>query len=178
MVQLELKHIKGGLLEQDYSFQVADFPEVAALARDGLASYRDPIRFHLRFQQTGRIIEVDGAVQATIDLTCARCLCPLVYPLDERFTLTFAPVAAESQDVEERELEKEELGLIPYSDDRLELLEPLQEQLLMAIPVRTLCSASCRGLCAQCGADLNREPCACEKVPFNNKFGDLAKLRH
>ncbi|MFO7576428.1 MAG: DUF177 domain-containing protein [Pelovirga sp.] len=177
MVQLELKHIKGGLLEQDYSCQVADFPEVAALARDGLASYREPILFHLRFQQTGRLVEVDGAVQATIDLTCARCLGPLVYELDERFTLTFAPLVPEPQDVEERELDKEELGLIPYSDDRLELRQPLEEQLLMAIPVRTLCDASCRGLCAQCGADLNRGQCACEQRPFNNKFGDLAKLR-
>jgi uncharacterized protein len=36
-----------------------------------------------------------------------------------------------------------------------------REALVLAMPDRLLCSAECKGLCAQCGEDLNRGPCRC-----------------
>jgi uncharacterized protein len=36
-----------------------------------------------------------------------------------------------------------------------------REALVLAMPDRLLCSPACKGLCSQCGEDLNRGPCAC-----------------
>lgn len=36
-----------------------------------------------------------------------------------------------------------------------------REAVVLALPERVLCSEDCRGLCASCGADLNKERCSC-----------------
>lgn len=176
-MQLELKHIKGRQLEQDYSCDAGDFPELMVLASAGDSAYRSPINLHLRFDQSGRMIEVTGHIQATLDLTCGSCLGTFGYELTENFALTFVPEVEQTDFVPEQELEPDELGLIPYREDRLELLIPVQEQLLLAVPMHPLCSVNCRGLCPQCGVDLNTTPCRCEKKVFNSKFGALAQIK-
>ena len=176
-MQLELKHIKGRQLEQDYSCDAGDFPELIVLASAGDSVYRSPINLHLRFDQSGRMIEVTGHIQATLDLTCGSCLGTFGYELTENFTLTFVPEVEQTDFVPEQELEPDELGLIPYREDRLDLLIPVQEQLLLAVPMHPLCSVNCRGLCPQCGVDLNTTPCNCEKKVFNSKFGALAQIK-
>ncbi len=43
----------------------------------------------------------------------------------------------------------------------VDLTPDLREAILLVLPAHPLCRADCRGLCARCGADLNRGPCAC-----------------
>ena len=44
----------------------------------------------------------------------------------------------------------------------LDLAAICWEELMLALPVTPLCGASCKGLCAGCGANLNEGMCACE----------------
>lgn len=176
-MQLDLKHIKGRQLEQDYSFNAGDFPELKELADTAGGAYRSPIYLRLRFVPSGRMIEVTGHIRATLDLTCGSCLGTFEYELTEDFALTFVPEVVQTELVPEQELEPDELGMIPYREDRLELLIPVQEQLLMAVPMHPLCTVDCQGLCPQCGVDLNMTPCSCKKKVFNSKFGVLAQIK-
>lgn len=175
-MQIELKHIKGDVLEQEFSCLAREFSQLVDLAETDGVRFVDPIRFRLRLQRSGRMVEVDGCFEATLEIPCARCLAVYTRPLTERFALTFTPQADE-ETLEERQLEADDLGLISYRDERLELTDPLQDQLLIAVPIRALCHDACRGLCPVCGADLNQNPCDCEKKPFNNKFSALSQIR-
>jgi len=38
----------------------------------------------------------------------------------------------------------------------------LREQFQLALPMKPLCAESCRGLCPECGANLNRANCGCD----------------
>jgi hypothetical protein len=38
----------------------------------------------------------------------------------------------------------------------------LREQVLLALPMKVICRSDCRGLCPNCGANLNHEECRCE----------------
>ncbi len=176
-LRLELEDIKGGGREQAYSCSLSDFPDLVALAEEGGPLFDEPLTFQLRLQRVGSIVEVDGHFDAVVGLKCGRCLAEFKLPLSESFTLTFVPQSQDEEDPEEEvELETEELGLISYRGETLELREPLQEQLLMAIPISPLCSDACRGLCPECGGDLNHETCDCTRKPFNNKFTALAGM--
>ena len=175
-MRLELKDIKGDGLEQAFSCTLPDFPELAALVAEGGPVFEGALTFELRFQRTGQFVEVDGHLEALVGLKCGRCLQGFEQPLSEFFSLTFIPQVDESECDEEVELEGEELGLIPYQDDIIELHDPLQEQLLMAIPIRPLCAESCCGLCPECGNNLNIDTCDCARKPFNNKFTALAGM--
>jgi uncharacterized protein len=177
-VRLELKDLKEGLLEQEYACCSSDFPVLADMSETADVQFRDPLHFKLRLQKTGQIVEVDGSLSATVGLRCGRCLQPFEQLLTADFALTFSPlVVREEVEAEEIELEADELGLIYYRDETLELREPLQEQLIMAVPIGPVCRDACQGLCPECGTDQNEAHCDCEKKPFNNKFGALADLK-
>ena len=178
ILQLELKDIKSRGLEQEFSCAPKDFPELLELAAAGGPVFHDPIRFYLRLQRCGQLVETDGNFSAAVSLTCGRCLQPYVQALKESFSLTFAPCPEQPDYAEEVELEAEQLGLIYYTENEtLYLRAPLQEQLLLALPIRPLCQQDCRGLCPECGESLNAQQCGCVTKTFNNKFSVLADLK-
>lgn len=180
-MRLELKDIKDGSLRETLSYPVSDFPVLAEMEQRGEIGFGDPLRFELRFQKAGQLVEVDGHFETRVTLGCSRCLQDYTTELAGDFALTFTPYAeeqhAERDEEEEVELEADELGLVYYRDEVLELLPPLQDQLVMALPISPLCSDSCAGLCPECGCNLNEERCSCEKKVFNNKFSALAGLK-
>ena len=175
-MRLELEDIKGGELEQEYTCSLTDFPDLVVIADDGGPKFSEPLLFKLRFQRTGQFVEADGHLDAIVEMKCGRCLQGFKQSLADSFALTFVPQLKDNETEEEVELETAELGLIAYADDVLELQEPLQEQLLMAVPISPVCKASCRGLCPECGIDLNSEKCDCTRKPFNNKFNILSNI--
>lgn len=176
-MNLELKDIKSGVLEQDYSCTGADFPGLAELSGQNGATFVWPARFHLRFQKTGQLVQLEGHLAATILLQCGRCLQDFNQPVNENFALTFAPLPPEHADIEEVELEADELNLVVYEDEVLDLSSVLLEQLIMAVPISPVCSSNCLGLCPECGIDLNKQQCSCAKKVFNSKFSVLARMK-
>ncbi len=176
-MRLELKEIADGVLEREYRCQPEDFPVLGELAKAENVHFKGFVNFRLRLQKTGQIVEVDGTLTATAGMQCGRCLQPFEQPVKSDFALTFTPAMDEEEAAEEVELEADELGLIFYRGEVLELLDPLQEQVIMSIPIGPLCQTDCLGLCPECGCDLNVSRCDCEKRPFNNKFGALADLK-
>ena len=59
---------------------------------------------------------------------------------------------------------------------KLDLDAPICDEILLSFPMRILCSDDCKGLCAGCGADLNREACRCTKKEVDPRLGKLAAL--
>jgi len=178
-VRLELRELKDGCLEQRYCCGPDEFPVLKDLETEKQVRFEQPICFQLRLQKTGQIVEVDGQMQARVKLTCGRCLQPFESDLLTDFSLTFTPQAAQRDALEDEEVEldADELGLIYYKEETLDLLQPLQEQIIMALPISPVCDVGCLGLCSECGCDLNKESCDCEKQSFNNKFAALAELK-
>jgi len=45
----------------------------------------------------------------------------------------------------------------------IDLGEDIREEIILGFPDKVLCAEECRGLCANCGANLNNEKCRCGK---------------
>jgi len=178
-VRLELRELKDGCLEQLYCCSADEFSILLELQAEEQVKVVQPICFQLRLQKSGQIVEVDGQLQSRAGLVCGRCLQPFETDIRSDFALTFTPLVTQQEMTadEEVELDADELGLIYYKDETLDLLQPLQEQIIMALPIRPVCDPGCLGLCPECGCDLNKEKCSCVKQPFNNKFAALAGLK-
>jgi uncharacterized protein len=71
----------------------------------------------------------------------------------------------------------EELSTPYVEDDRLDLSSWARDAIALELPEKVLCREDCAGLCAGCGADLNRAPCACEPIQSESRFAKLAELR-
>jgi uncharacterized protein len=58
-------------------------------------------------------------------------------------------------------VEDDDLDTSYYRDDCIDLNELLREQFYLALPMKPLCAEECRGLCSQCGSNLNLASCGC-----------------
>ena len=64
-----------------------------------------------------------------------------------------------------------------YQKDSLLLEDVLREQVLLSLPVRTLCKPDCKGLCPRCGQNRNSQACSCDEGPSDPRWEALAGLR-
>ena len=63
-----------------------------------------------------------------------------------------------------------------YERSGLLLEDAVREQVLLALPARTLCQEACKGLCPHCGTDLNQATCDCGTTSGDPRWGALAGL--
>jgi uncharacterized protein len=121
-------------------------------------------------------IRLKGRYSGKVLAPCARCVEPVEVPVSAEFDLIFRPVGADS-DTGERSISAPETEIGYYQKDSLALEDVLREQVLLFLPVRTLCKPDCKGLCPRCGANRNTQPCSCETGPADARWEALAGLR-
>ena len=103
---------------------------------------------------------VTGRATTRLELSCSRCIEPFEVPIDASFELRYVP-QSENTGEGEREIAEDDLVTAYYRDGVLDIVELLREQFQLALPMKPLCSDACRGLCPQCGANLNLGSCGC-----------------
>lgn len=101
-----------------------------------------------------------GTVRATLELGCSRCLEGYAVPVDAAFDLRYLPQSANAGD-EEQEIAEDDLSTAFYRDEVIDLGQLVREQFYLVLPMKPLCRPDCRGLCPQCGTNLNRDRCGC-----------------
>ncbi|MBN1142339.1 MAG: DUF177 domain-containing protein [Deltaproteobacteria bacterium] len=168
--------------KRPFSFSVpaGDFPVLGAMEQDGEVLFLSPIEIRIVFHRVDEIYRGEGAVSTRVELQCGRCLEKFEFRLEEELSLLFSHCSGDRRDrsdPEELEITSEEVGLIFFSGEAIDLGAAVQEQLLMALPVRPLCREGCRGLCPWCGADLNRESCRCGEAEVKPQWAPLAGLK-
>ena len=63
------------------------------------------------------------------------------------------------------------------ANELIDLTADIREAILLALPMNYVCSAACRGLCVQCGANLNKAPCACGRPRQATPWGMLDQVQ-
>ncbi|HEX4206197.1 MAG TPA: DUF177 domain-containing protein [Ktedonobacteraceae bacterium] len=120
-----------------------------------------PLTGHARMRRIDPGLLVDGWVDLTADLECTRCLKHFEQPLHVTFAEQFFPTIDVDTGVPLPPIEEEDV--FPIDDHHLvDLTEAIRQRILLNIPLVTLCEENCKGLCAQCGKDLNLGPCDCQ----------------
>ena len=71
----------------------------------------------------------------------------------------------------------QDLDITYLSQDFIDLADVLTEQLQLQVPFQPLCKESCKGVCTQCGADLNVGRCACAKITKATPFSVLKDFK-
>jgi uncharacterized protein len=134
-----------------------------------------PGRGELRLTRTNRGIYLTGAVSATVEETCARCLKPIAVPvqieLDEEVLPSLDPVSGARLRTDEPEVARltdaHEVDLGALLADGLSLVEP----------IATLCRPDCPGLCPVCGEELDGGSHDHGEAPIDPRLAALAGLR-
>lgn len=125
------------------------------------------LRGDISFTRTTDGLLAEGLLETALDSECTRCLAPFSSPLTIQLDdLTFALPQAPSRTSEYRIAEN---GWVNAT-------LALREQVLLNIPLNAICRPDCRGLCSQCGQDLNTGTCDCKEQTIDPRLEILRDL--
>ena len=115
---------------------------------------KGPLRVDVTARSVGTGVFVRGRISGRLVVPCRRCLEETELEMDEPVDLLF-------QELEDEEDADGEVYPLPARGTEVDLTEPVREQVLLRVPKYVVCREECRGLCAQCGTNLNDESCDC-----------------
>ncbi|MBI3933081.1 MAG: DUF177 domain-containing protein [Acidobacteria bacterium] len=121
-------------------------------------------------------IRLQGHLRTTVEVSCARCLEPVQLPVEKDFDLYYRPVQTIARE-EEVEIDDAELEVGFYQGNGLLLEDALKEQILLDLPMKSLCRPDCRGICPQCGQNRNVVQCDCRQRAVADRWAPLAQFK-
>ncbi len=125
--------------------------------QDPLIRILSPIRYRLTAHLAADELIVRGQLEVTVSARCARC--------------------GEWSETVLREPSFMRCVHVRALNDVINLTEDVREDTLLIFPANFLCSASCKGMCPVCGANLNQAPCSCPPYGDHDGWHALDMLR-
>ncbi len=159
MTQIPIAEIPDEGLPLSYSEDPAELD----LAVPG-ARFLQPIAVDLILVKAAQAISATGRIKTSVTCECVRCLSRLLVPLDIPVATQFLPALPPLPPGEYR-MPPDAAEDYYYQDDVVVLDDLVRQEVILAVPFRPQCRGDCRGLCPQCGQDLNVGTCACAPPP-------------
>lgn len=129
------------------------------------------VSLHLHLQKTCDNISLDGEAVFSLEPLCDRCAEKFALPIHVPLHLNVVP--KEEAFFEDEGANQEDENVSYYQGHDIDLNEILRETILLAVPYRKLCQESCKGLCPQCGQNLNLGSCSCKEQKTDPRFSVL-----
>jgi uncharacterized protein len=134
--------------------------DVAVTLHSDTIEVDDVAEADLRLEAAVGAVVVRGRASVPGTFTCSRCLQEFSSELSADVVATYG----NDEDEDSRPIS---------GDGRIDLAEAVRDELAMAMPPSPLCRPDCRGLCAECGTDLNTEPCGGHEDRSSSPFAAL-----
>jgi uncharacterized protein len=134
-----------------------------------------PFPVQLSYYRSGMELCFSGSFNAAVTATCARCAEDFSVTSGRDFRFVLAPQSVGN--ITGGDLSAEDLEFSLYQGEEVDVSPLIREQLLLALPTRPLCEEGCRGLCPQCGVNLNLKSCVCSTEKFDPRFEALRSLK-
>jgi uncharacterized metal-binding protein YceD (DUF177 family) len=154
VVDKSLKEI-GGEVSREFR------PTPDELQYDDVVFSKKPIRVEVDLQNTGDRLIGTIRVDCEIVLECARCVESTMLAVSAERQAQFV----QNPTPEILDSEREGWFVSRYDGETVELDDDVRQMLMLMVPIQTLCREDCKGICAQCGANLNDRVCGCPPPP-------------
>lgn len=135
----------------------------------------EPPEISGRITRTGNEVVLNGRLAARVEVDCDRCLKSLELPVRTEFNLQYV-TETEYEASHAAELEETDLTLSVFDGQAIDVDEIVREQLLLAVPTRSLCGEDCKGFCPACGGDRNLKECGCQTEDIDPRWAGLKDL--
>ncbi len=121
------------------------------------------------------VFHIAGRVRSELTLECSRCLKWYQHHVDTVMNIDLAPLTTMGA-APEHEVNRSELDTEFYQGDEISPSDLVKEQLLIMVPMVPLHDQQCKGLCPNCGIDMNLSSCNCTEKN-RGEFGPFAALK-
>jgi uncharacterized protein len=121
-------------------------------------------------------IRVHGNLDVRVEAPCDRCLEAVTFPVKNQFDLVYVP-ASEAAAGGEEKIDAAEVEVGYYEGGGILLDDVLREVILLALPMRLVCSEECKGICPVCGQNRNQRVCSCHTTAADDRWNQLKNIR-
>lgn len=121
-------------------------------------------------------IRLQGDLATRLELRCARCLEPVTRDVSGVFDVLYRPLGVDAGQ-NDRSIGDAEAEIGYYTGEGVLLEDVLREQVLLTLPMRTVCREECKGLCPHCGRNLNQGQCQCAATAPDDRWSALKEIR-
>ena len=122
----------------------------------------------LRLTRTPQGVLLQGTLAASIPTECVRCLSPA----EQSFEVAFSDLFLNPNSIDQ---EPDTYHVIDEGGF-IDLTPIVREEAILAMPIQPLCSPDCKGLCAECGTNLNTGSCDCGQDRIDPRLAPLRAL--
>ena len=166
-----------GIPEGGLNFDVLEGKEHFEINQSDCA-LTDDVLVRGKLTTIDREVCFSGDFEAPLLVTCTRCLKPFPLQVKSKVQIHFIPRPRESSPGSEVEITETDIEQEIYEEDRVDLHGPIRDQILLDVPLISLCQGDCKGICPECGNDRNSDPCECESDgQIDPRFAVLQKLK-
>jgi uncharacterized protein len=137
------------------------------------AELNAPVKTDFVLMHRDRDLHIRGSVETSIFFRCSRCMKEFSTPFVADFNLSYFPQQNHVSDSAEIELKYEDMEVEYYDGIAFDVNVMVLEQIELAMPMQYVCREDCKGLCYQCGADLNEGACVCKKEALDSRLSVL-----
>ena len=99
------------------------------------------IEVRARIAKSGTEVFADVKLEAPVQYTCSRCLAKFPGVFNKTFNVSYEVKPGDVLDID----------------------EDIRQEMMLDYSMKLLCKAECKGLCANCGQNLNVADCDCKK---------------
>lgn len=128
-----------------------------------------------RATRSGEDVMLEGNLTGSVESQCGRCLSYFKMPVDVAVDVVFAPRREPSG--EQTEVIDTDVNISYYDGNSIDLSQEMNDVILVNLPIKPICREDCKGLCPQCGVDLNTAPCRCGGDKGPSPFDKLKELK-
>ena len=171
MTKLDLSRIRQAETRFERTF------DPLAMATEG-DDYRivAPVELAFDIHKDKDRFRLEGTLKTTLELSCSRCLEPFQMPVDIDFDQRYMPQAEATSELE-AEVPEDDLETSYYRAEEIDLNDLIHEQFYLAMPMKPLCLDDCKGLCPQCGTNLNTGTCDCAPAWEDSRLAALKAIK-
>lgn len=160
-MKISIDEIPSTPKEISFSESVEELNKIYSQSDNREFGFPASLEVELRYYRAAADLFFEGRLRGALTGVCGRCAEEYGFQLDQPFEFALIPAPGKAGR-KAAELHRDDLGLSYYSGEEIDLAPLIAEQVILALPTQPLCSDSCRGLCGNCGINLNRESCSCE----------------
>lgn len=170
-MRIEIENLEGGKGSFAHVYQPDDLNPVDERVRlTSAANVNGNVR------RAGNEVFVNGHVEVRAQVECDRCLKPIELPVSADFALEYI-TGADYESSSVAALNEEQMSVSVFDGKSIDVDEIVKEQILLAVPARTLCREDCKGICPECGIDLNTGQCNCSEDEVDPRWAALKSFK-
>ncbi len=127
----------------------------------------EPVEASGTVSNTAGVLVMSGSIKTCLHGVCDRCAAEFSREVEYPIQAVLVEELANE--------ENEDEWVFPLEGESADLQDIVRTVFVLNMESKLLCKPDCKGLCCQCGKNLNDGPCSCQKEP-DPRFAALRQL--